>query len=183
MPDIVDIRETGEHALGRSTALVTLVEYADFESGDCRDAVPLLKSLLTEFGTNVRIVFRHFPQRSIHPHAELAAEAAEAAGSQGRFWAMHDILFANQDDLHAASLLRYAYSLGLNIDQFARELVRRTHRRRVLRDMASGWESNVRATPTFFFNGSKYEGYFSYDRFRRIVERLIRRDAEIWYSE
>jgi protein-disulfide isomerase len=183
MPDLIDIVEPVDHVRGRKTALVTLIEYGDFESVACRNSLPFIRALTAEFGTNIRVVFRHFPQRHIHRYAELAAEAAEAAGAQGRFWAMHDLLFANQDDFDAASLVRYAYTLGLNVDRFARELVRRVHREKVARDMQIAWASGVRRAPTFFLNGSRYDGHLSYDSLRRSIARHIQRDAEVLYAE
>jgi len=181
MPDLVDVLQPTEHSLGRKTALVTLIEYADFTSRTCRDAAPILKALLSEFGTNIRILFRHYPGDS--EEAQLAAEAAEAAAAQGRFWAMHDKLFQHQDDLEPSALVRYAYLLGLDLDRFARDLIRRRFRASVERDIESGNESGVDAAPTFFLNGSRYAGDYSYDRFRAIIARLIGRDAEILYSE
>lgn len=183
MPDLVSIIEKTDHARGNKTALVTLIEYGDFESKDCYDAFPIVRALLEEFGVNLRVIFRHFPQRYAHPHAELAAEAAEAAASQDRFWGMHDMLFSNQGDLHASSLLRYAYSLGLNIDRFARELVRRVHHQKVVRDMQSGWTNGVRNAPTFFVNGERQEGYFSYDSLRHAISDAISHDPEYRYTE
>jgi protein-disulfide isomerase len=100
-----------DHVLGPDTALVTLVEYGDFECPSCRQAYPAVKILRKHFGDRMRFVFRNFPLREIHPHAELAAEAAEAAGAQGKFWPMHDVLFEHQLHLKAGNLRRYAEDL------------------------------------------------------------------------
>jgi protein-disulfide isomerase len=108
-------------------------------------------------GDGLRFVFRNFPLTQVHPHAERAAEAAEAAGAQGQFWGMHDRLFENQDSLEEADLLRYAAALGLDPERFARELSASLHRDRVRRDFRSGVRSGVNGTPTFFINGVRHD--------------------------
>jgi protein-disulfide isomerase len=109
-------------------------------------------------GDQLRFVYRHFPLAEAHPHAELAAEAAEGAGVQGRFWEMHDVLFRNQQALEPEDLLRYAMKIGVDAERLARELAARTYARRVRDDFRGGIRSGVNGTPTFFINGMRYDG-------------------------
>ena len=147
----------GDHVLGPRDAPVTLVQYADFECPFCGRAFPELKSVLHDLGQRVRFVFRHFPVIEAHPHAESAAEVAEAAGAQGKFWEMHDLLFRRQAALDDEHLLAYARELGLDAARVARELERQVHRARVLEDIQSGLQSGVSGTPMFFINGRRHE--------------------------
>jgi protein-disulfide isomerase len=137
---------------------VTLVEYGDFECPDCGRAYPVLKSVQKALGPNLRFVFRHFPLLGSHPHARAAAEAAEAAGAQGRFWEMHDRLYEHQAALEDDDLRRHARKIGLDLDQFERDMELHTHEARVHEDLASGVASHVRGTPTLFINGTRYDG-------------------------
>jgi protein-disulfide isomerase len=153
-----------DHAQGPTGARVTLVEYADFECPSCGEAYPLVKAVQRAFGDNLRFVFRHFPLRASHPHALAAARAAEAAAEQGRFWQMHDRLFERQHALEDADLRRHARKLGLDAERFARTLAAPESEQRVLADLASGNRSGVRGTPTFFINGTRYDGPLLRDR-------------------
>jgi diadenylate cyclase len=148
----------GDHALGPKTAAVTLVEYGDYECPYCGRMHPVVKELRERLGDRLRFVFRHFPLDSVHPHARRAAEAAEAAASQGRFWEMHDLLYENQDDLGDEALRRYATRLGLDPARFEEDLEERAHAPRVREDRFGGERSGVEGTPTFFVNGVRYEG-------------------------
>jgi len=112
-------------------------------------------------GDNLRFVFRHFPLSEAHPHAQRAAEAAEAAGAQGHFWEMHDLLFHNQDALEDADLLAYAAQIGIDAQRVARELAAGTYAKRVRDDFRGGVRSGVNGTPTFFINGVRYDGNWS----------------------
>ena len=152
--------EVGErdHVQGPADARVTLVEYGDFECPDCGRAYPVLKSVQKALGPNLRFVFRHFPLLGSHPHARAAAEAAEAAGAQGRFWEMHDRLYEHQAALEDDDLRRHARKIGLDLDQFERDMELHTHEARVHEDLASGVASHVRGTPTLFINGTRYDG-------------------------
>jgi len=134
------------------------VEYGDFECPYCRAAVPIVAALREAFGDALSFTFRHFPMRDVHPHAQHAAEVAEAAGSQGLFWEMHDTLFANQDALDDPSLLRYAARLGLDANRVERELAKRVHSALVEDDRSSGLASGVNGTPTFYIDGLRYDG-------------------------
>ncbi len=143
-----------DHLLGPIQAPVTIVEYGDFECPICKQAAPAAKLLLQRFKDRVCLAYRHFPLEEPHPHALLAAEAAECAAAQGRFWEMHDVIFANQDHLESADLHDYARRLGLDIVRFSRELGGHEYLGRVREHMASGRLSHVRGTPGFFVNGT-----------------------------
>ena len=147
-----------DHATGPENAPVTLVEYADYECPYCGMAYLIVKEAKRELGNELRFVFRNFPLAEAHPHARLAAQAAEAAGAQGRFWEMHDMLFEHQDALEAEDLLAYAKSIGLDMQQFARDLADPAYTKRVRDDFRSGVTSGVNGTPTFFMNGARYDG-------------------------
>ncbi len=145
--------ETADHVIGASHAPVTIVEYGDFECPNCKQAAPAVKLLLERFGGRVRAVFRHYPLQEVHPHALNAALAAECAGGQGRFWEMHDLLFANQDHLKLPQLHSYAERLELDMTRFTAEMDDQVYLQRIREHMAGANRSGVRATPTFFVNG------------------------------
>jgi protein-disulfide isomerase len=147
-----------DHVAGPDDAPVTLVEYGDYECPYCGMAYPIVKRAQQELGSQLRLVFRNFPLAEAHPHARLAAQAAEAAGAQGKFWEMHDMLFEHQDALEAEDLVSYAKSLELDAARFARELVAGTYAKKVSDDFRSGVRSGVNGTPTFFVNGNRYDG-------------------------
>ena len=147
-----------DHAAGQDDAPVTLVEYGDYECPYCGMAAPIVRRAQRALDTQLRFVFRHFPLGEIHTHARLAAQAAEAAGVQGRFWEMHETLFEHQDALDAEDLVGYAKSLGLDAKNFARDLEAGTFEKRVRDDFRSGVRSGVNGTPTFFINGERYNG-------------------------
>ena len=146
-----------DHALGPSNAAVTLVEYGDFECEFCGRAYPELKRLLEQVSGKVRFVFRHFPIPEDHPHAQHAAEVAEAAAAQGKFWEMHDLLYQHQAALSDDNLLGYARELGLDVARVQRELTAHTHRQHVREDFMGGVRSGVSGTPRFFINGRPHE--------------------------
>ena len=146
-----------DHAQGSPRPPVTLVEYGDFECPHCGAAHPLVKQLQQAIGSKLRFVYRHFPLTRIHPHAQHAAEMAEAAASHGKFWPMHDLLFAHQDALHDERLVAYAASLGIDARWAAAALSDGRFQRRVREDFASGVRSGVNGTPTFFINGERYD--------------------------
>jgi protein-disulfide isomerase len=147
-----------DHATGPDDAPITLVEYGDYECPYCGMAHPIVKRAQGELGSQLRFVFRHFPLAEIHPHARLAAQAAEAAGAQGKFWEMHDTLFEHQDALEVQDLVGYAESLELDTVKFVRDLETGTYANRVRDDFRSGVKSGVNGTPTFFMNGARYDG-------------------------
>jgi len=147
-----------DHAQGPADAELTLVEYGDYECPHCGRAYPIVKAVQKRLGSRLRFVFRNFPLSNAHPHAQAAAEAAEAAGAQGQFWEMHDAIFENQGALETDDLLRYAEDLGLDVDRFASELDREVYGDRVRGDFRSGVRSGVNGTPTFFINGARFDG-------------------------
>ena len=144
----------------------------------------MIRELLGSFGDELRYVWRHLPLNDVHPNAQLAAEAAEAAGAQGAFWDMHDRLLAHQDELSPRDLQRYAEELGLDVDRFWDDLRKHEHAARVAEDVASADASGVVGTPTFFINGRRHQGAYDTDTLSQAVrgaswrERLIRRASE-----
>jgi Na+/H+ antiporter NhaA len=146
-----------DHVRGPEDAAVTVVEYGDFECPWTGMAAPTARELLAE-NTDIRYVWRHLPLPDIHPHAQLAAEAAEAAGAQGAFWPMHDLLLANQDDLHFEALVGYAADLGLDLPRFREDLLQGRFAAHVRRDVESADLSGVAGTPTFFINARRHDG-------------------------
>ncbi|HEY6356786.1 MAG TPA: thioredoxin domain-containing protein [Vicinamibacterales bacterium] len=146
-----------DHADGAADAAVTLVEYGDYECPHCGRAYPIVKEVQRRLGGRLRFVFRNFPLAEAHPHAEHAAEAAEGAASQGRFWEMHDALFEHQQALDDRHLVGYAKGLGLDDTRFRDELAAHRHAPRVREDFLSGVRSGVNGTPTFFINGIRYD--------------------------
>jgi protein-disulfide isomerase len=154
---------------------VTLIEYGDFECPYCGQAEQAVRALLSAHGDDVRYVWRHLPLNDVHPNAQLAAEAAEAAGGQGRFWEMYDTLLAHQDALRPPDLVGYAEELGLDADRFRDELRRREHAPRVSEDVRSADESGVSGTPTFFVNGLRHYGVYDVDTLTQEVRAAKRR--------
>ena len=160
-----------DHVQGSPDDAVTLVEYGDFECPHCGAAHQVVKQIQKALGDQLRFVFRHFPLTQMHPHAERAAEAAEAAGAQGRFWQMHDLLFEHQQSLSDSHLLLYAEAIDLDTDRFARELAEGVHQPRVREDFMSGVRSGVNGTPTFFINGVRHDGPFDLSALLYAIQR------------
>lgn len=149
-----------DHVRGSVDAALTLVEYGDFECPYCGMAYPIVKQVEREMGDELRVVFRHFPLKEQHPHASHAAQAAEAAGVQGdrHFWAMHDMLFEHQDALEDHDLVGYAKDIGVDATAVARALADGTHEKVVREHFRAGVKSGVNGTPTFFVNGTRFDG-------------------------
>jgi len=147
-----------DHAQGLATASVTLVEYGDYECPYCLAAVPIVQELQRVLAEQLRYVFRHFPLENLHPHALAAAEAAEAAASQGKFFEMHAVLFEHQTALEHRDLVGYAAGLDLDAARFRSELDSHAHASHVQADFRGGLSSGVRGTPTFFIDGIRYDG-------------------------
>jgi len=145
---------SADHHQGNVNATITLVEYGDFECPHCRRAHPFVKRLLQERSKELHFVFRNFPLNEIHPHAYVSAVFAEAAGKQGKFWEMHDLIFENQDRLNSNFLLSLAEGLGLDLIQFAKDSKSEDVQNKIEKDFESGIRSGVNGTPTFFLNGS-----------------------------
>jgi protein-disulfide isomerase len=154
-----DVDPERDHIRGPLQAPVTIVEYGDFECPYCGRAEPFVRELLREF-VDVRYVWRHLPLSDVHPHAQLAAEAAEAAEAQGAFWEMHDLLLERQDALEPKDLVGYAEELGLDVDRFELELRDHVHTARIAEDIDSADLSGVSGTPTFFINGRRHYGAY-----------------------
>ncbi|GAA2624288.1 Na+/H+ antiporter NhaA [Dactylosporangium fulvum] len=157
-----------DHVRGASAASVTVVEYGDFQCPYCGRAEPAVRELLAD--TDLRYVWRHLPLSDVHPQAQLAAEAAEAAAAQGEFWAMHDLLLAHQDELRPPDLMRYARELGLDEDQFHDDLKRHVHEAQVAQDLESADLSGVSGTPTFFINGQRHYGAYDIETLTQAVK-------------
>jgi Na+/H+ antiporter NhaA len=158
----VPVDAARDHVRGPDKAPVTLVEYGDFECPYCGQAEPVVRELLADYG-DLRYVWRHLPLTDVHPHAQLAAEATEAAANQGKFWEMHDRLLLHQDELTAKDLVRHAAEIGLNADQFTRDMRERAGQPKVLSDVDSADLSSVSGTPTFFINGRRHHGAYDID--------------------
>ena len=142
-----------DHVAGADHARVTVVEYGDFECPTCAAAAPAVRQLRELHARELRFVFRHFPLEDAHPHALVAAEAAEASAAQGQFWAMHDLLLANHRHLARSHLDGFAATLGLDLPRFKADLDDEIYRQRVREHQDGGRRSHIRATPTFFVNG------------------------------
>jgi protein-disulfide isomerase len=147
-----------DHVLGPETAAVTLVEFGDFQCPYCADAHPMLKRIAVAMGPSLRFVFRHMVMMEIHPFAQFAAEAAEAAHLQGRFWAMHDAIYQHQTELGTDLIDQLVDKLGLDRTRFDADLHSRRGRARIRYDFMGGMRSGVAGTPTFFINGERYDG-------------------------
>jgi len=158
VPQLTKPVDARDYIRGNAAAAATLVEYGDYASPACRDAEWIVKAILQVMPAELCVVFRHFPLRQAHPQAQHAAEAAEAAGVQGKFWDMHDYLFERQRHLGDAELLLYGAEIGLNTDRYNDELMREVYARRVHADLTSGICSGVTDTPTFFINGARHYG-------------------------
>jgi NhaA family Na+:H+ antiporter len=172
-----------DHIRGPVDARVTLVEYGDYECPHCRQVHPIVKELRSRFGERLRYVFRHFPITSMHPHAQLAAEAVEAAGSQGKFWEMHDLLFEHEGALTREELLGYAGLLGLDRERFEEELTQQVHRARVREDFRSGIRSGANGTPTLFLNGVRYDGAWDLDSLIAEIEKPLGVQARLLFQQ
>lgn len=149
--------QPNDHIAGSPDAPFTLVEYGDYECPDCGRLFVIIREMQARSPAQLRLVFRHYPRSGIHPHAQMAAEAAEAAGAQGKFWEMHDLLFANQTALAEKNLNSYAERLSLDMHRFRDELKDRTYENRVREDFRRGVENGVYGTPGLFINGVRYD--------------------------
>ena len=167
-----------DHFKGSSKATVMLLEYGDFECQRCVEAFHTLDGALRWLDDSVCFIFRHCPDIEGHSHAFSAAQAAEAAGSQGKFWEMHDFLFSHSPNLDAPQLIGYARQLGMSLDRFKREMVQHAHAKKVNDDCAAAAEHGVDETPAFFINGNRYRGDWNLDSLLDAIE-----DAGVNVSE
>ena len=164
-----------DHTLGSEHAPVTLLEYGDFECPSCQVAAQTPKLLLERFPNRVRFIFRHFPVPDAHPQALMAAEAAEAAAAQGKFWRMHDLLFAHQAHLKDGDLRRYAAESGLDLARYTAEMDDRIYLQRVREHAEGGRRSHIRATPAFFLDGVVQDISFGMQALHGAVAAAVRR--------
>ena len=160
-------------AKGPLNAPILIIEYGDFECPYCKQALSAISQIAAQYPEAVRLEFRQFPLYSKHPNATLAGVASLCAHAQGKFWEYHDQLFAYQDNLTQAGLLRYAQTVGLNTDSFQACLVSKQTLPMVSEEFAAGIADGVKGTPTFFVNGEKIEGPVTYEQWRIIIERLL----------
>ena len=162
-----------DHVQGDAGAILTLLEYGDYQCPHCAQAHPIVKAVQERFGDKLRFVFRNFPLKNVHPQAEFAAEAAEAAGAQGRFWEMHDGIFEHQSRLGEPFLLELAGKLKLDAHRFAADLASGSFRKRVDEDFMSGVRSGVSGTPGFFIDGVKYEESWDFETLSEVLEGVL----------
>jgi len=167
----VAVDDDRDHIQGRADAAVTLVEYGDYECPYCGAAYPIVKELQARMGDRLRFVFRNFPISTSHPHAEQAAEAAEAAAAQSRFWEMHDLLYENQRRLRDQDLHAYAEQLGIDVERFDKDLAEHVHAPRVREDFMSGVRSGVNGTPSFYVNGARHDDSYDFETLLAALER------------
>lgn len=165
--------EATDHVIGLASAKVSIIEYGDFECPSCGQAHAAMKIILSRFGHRVRFVFRQFPQVEVHPHAECAAEAAEAAGAQGCFWPFYDALFENQEHLEGKHLRNYARQLGLDMGRYDYEMKDHVYLQRVKEQVAGGIHLGIRATPTFYVNGTFTDVSFGLQHLEESIERAL----------
>jgi len=166
-----------DHTQGPPDAAVTLLEYGDYECPYCGAAYPIVKEIQSRMGDRLQFVFRNFPISTSHPHAEQAAEAAEAAAAQGRFWEMHDVLYENQRRLTDSDLRTYAVQVGLDVDAFDRDLAGHAHAARVREDFMSGVRSGVNGTPSFYIDGERYDDSYELEVLLAALEEAAARST------
>ncbi len=167
-----------DHVQGPDDAPLTLVEYGDYQCPYCGAAYPVVKRVQQKLGKKLRFVFRNFPLTQAHPYALIAAEAAEAAALQGKFWEMHDLLFEQQDFLDPEMIPLWAKKIGLDLEKFGNDIRQGVVENRIKEDRQNGIRSGVNGTPTFYINGMRYDGSPDYDSMLAALESLaLRRSA------
>ncbi|HKO81482.1 MAG TPA: DsbA family protein [Chitinophagaceae bacterium] len=164
---------SNDHIFGGPGALIELVEYGDYECPYCGRAYPIVKDIQQQLGNDIKFVFRDFPLSNIHPHAFSAALATEAAGLQGKFWEMHDIIFENQKTLDTENIFGFAGQLGLDIEHFKNDIQQKSLIDKVEKDFESGIRSGVNRTPTFFINGEKFIGEWRDNQLLQYLKILL----------
>jgi protein-disulfide isomerase len=162
-----------DHIRGSVNAPITIVEYGDFECPYTGMAHPVIKELMRQFNAKIYFAYRNFPLNDIHPHSQHAAEAAEAAAAQDKFWQMYDYLFEHQKALDDHHLLEYAQKVGLNIDKFKKEMLEHVYAPLINKSLKSGIDSGVQGTPTFFINGERYEDSWDLDTLSSFVKKSL----------
>jgi len=171
-PDLVPEPNRIDHVRGSLDAPVVITEFGDFECPYCGDAYDVIEAIRKKYGSRVAHVFRHFPL-PMHLHALAAAEAAEAAGSEGKFWEMYDQLYRHQADLQNPDLRAYAEAIGGDGENVAGAIERGTYQERIARDQHSGEESGIQGTPSFFINGFSYDGAASVEALSQAIDRVL----------
>jgi protein-disulfide isomerase len=171
----VPVNIGSDHIRGSINAPITIVEYGDYECPYTGRAYPVVQELIKQFGDQIYFVFRNFPLSDIHPHAQHASEAAEAAAGQDKFWQMHDYLFEHQKALDDNHLLEYAKKVGLDIDRFKKEMSKHVYAPIINKSLKSGIDSGVEGTPTFFVNGVRYEDSWDFDTFSSFLKENLPR--------
>lgn len=169
-----DVESRDDPFEGPVNASVVVVEFGDFQCPFCRQAFPTVRELSEKYKTRVKFIWRDFPLSSVHPDAQMAAEAGECAQEQGNFWAYHDALFINQHDLSASALVRYAQQVGLDATAFSACLTSRRFEQEVTQDLQAGLRAGVAGTPTFFINGQRLEGAIPTSIFEQILNEELR---------
>jgi protein-disulfide isomerase len=162
-----------DHVIGASHAPIVIVEYGDFECPNCKQAAPAVKLLLERFASKVQVIWRHFPLEEVHPHALAAAQASECAAGQGKFWEMHDLLFANEEHLKLNQLQSYADQLQLDMARYKAEMDDQVYLQRIREQVDGGHRSHVRGTPTFFINGRLHDVSYGIRTLFDAVEALV----------
>jgi protein-disulfide isomerase len=163
-----------DHIEGADNAPVTLVEYGDYQCPYCGEAYQIVKAIQKAFGKKLRLVFRNFPLNEAHPHAESAAETAEFAGANGKFWPMHDALYENQAQLGAPLYLQLAQSLGLPAAGLRKALEDGTYREKVRADFMGGVKSGVNGTPSFFINGKRHDASYDFETLSAAIDAALK---------
>jgi protein-disulfide isomerase len=171
--DLIPAVSDDDHWQGNSRASITLVEYGDYQCSYCATAHPAIKAVQEKFPKDLKFVFRNFPLTNIHPAAQMAAEAAEAAGAQGKFWEMHDLLYENQSRLSEALIAEAAEQLGLDVQRLLSEIKEHKYLPRIRKDFDSGAQSGVNGTPGFFLNGFKYDQPYDVPSLTEAVRSLL----------
>jgi len=167
------VNRNRDHIQGSHTAPITLVEYGDYECPYCGQAYPIIKQIQDYFRDNLCFVFRNFPLSQVHPHAQRAAEAAEEAGGQNKFWDMHDYLYEHQQALDDKHLQKYAKIVGLDLERFDEDMMNHVYASRIREDFISGIQSGVNGTPTFYINEMRYDGSWDFDTLLQILISII----------
>ncbi len=171
----VPIPTLGSPVMGPADARITLVEFSDFQCPYCSKAMAQINATLKAYPKDVRLIFKQYPLMELHPAAAISAAASLAAHQQGKFWPMHDVLFANRPRLSRQSILAWAKELGLDVQRFTADLDSDAIKKAVLRDQADGDKAGVEGTPTVFLNGQRYNGDLAPDAFKPVIEGELKR--------
>ncbi|MGB7103279.1 MAG: DsbA family protein [Acidimicrobiales bacterium] len=163
-----------DHSAGPVDAPLTLVEYGDYQCPYCGQAFPIVERLRKNFADAMRFIFRNLPLADMHPHAEAAAEVAEAVALQGKFWEIHDTLYENQGDLSEAALRRYIEEVGADVQQATKDIAGGGPEKRVEEDFEGAIRSGANGTPTFFVNGVRYDGSWQYEPFAEYLKEVLK---------